>query len=322
MGDRATLEKARKELEDFYLGVPDDSVNLTFQDLAQVRQQHAADKLKTIEPISESISKRELDKLPSLDFNKGLEASFQSTGNHHHHHNSLHGDHHVIHRSNDSDFRGQHQYHHGGLSLHSGDHGVGSFQRSVVYDDDMSHVSGMSVAYGAERGGGRRRPGIPHSKICTVCCNYIYIFRHRCLVCGRVYCRQCVSIGMGEMSEGRKCIECLGRRFSQRYIREAGRLGCCMGYPSLVKQQELKWAERGPRRSGENRYTHSVMVSRSRSPVTPRTPNRPHSPTCHDHHSFPLTPRTPTRPHSPHNPPSFVASSSPYSPAHHHPLPF
>ncbi|XP_075521261.1 uncharacterized protein LOC142554477 [Primulina tabacum] len=336
MGDRATLEKARKELEDFYLGVPDDSVNLTFQDLAQVRQQHAPDKKKAI--VSESCPETRLAKIPSLDFTKGLEASFQTTNNHHN--NSHHGD---RHRSNEDDFRGglgimhghDHHHHHRhhanahshdhlhGLSLRGGDHGVGSFQRSVVYDDDMSHVSGMSVAYSGERGGGRTRPGIPHSNICTVCCNYIYLFRYRCLVCGRVYCRQCVSIGMGVMTEGRKCIECLGRRFSQRYIKEAGKTGCCMGYPSLVKQQELKWAERGPPRSGENRYARSAMVSRSRSPVTPRTPNRPHSPT--NHHSFPVTPRTPTRTHSPHNPPSFVASSSPYSPyspAHHHPLPF
>jgi hypothetical protein len=37
-------------------------------------------------------------------------------------------------------------------------------------------------------------------------------------VCGRVYCSRCVKIGMGEMIEGRKCIECLGLKFSQRYI--------------------------------------------------------------------------------------------------------
>ena len=37
-------------------------------------------------------------------------------------------------------------------------------------------------------------------------------------VCGRVYCSRCVKIGMGEMVEGRKCIECLGLKFSQRYI--------------------------------------------------------------------------------------------------------
>lgn len=35
-------------------------------------------------------------------------------------------------------------------------------------------------------------------------------------VCGRVYCWRCVETGMGEMVEGRKCIECLGLRFSKR----------------------------------------------------------------------------------------------------------
>src|SRR6185312_13906675 len=34
MGDKATLRMARQELEDLYLGVPDDSVDLTFKDLA------------------------------------------------------------------------------------------------------------------------------------------------------------------------------------------------------------------------------------------------------------------------------------------------
>ncbi|KAG8371577.1 hypothetical protein BUALT_Bualt13G0102400 [Buddleja alternifolia] len=319
MGDRATLEKARKELEELYMGVPDDSVNLTFQDLAEIRQ-HDGEKKKTsstMEAISESSPRKASSpfaRLPSVDFNKALEASY---GHDHHHDVNIHNDHH---RLDEGDLRGprgghmyvhdhhhNHNHHNGGL--HSGNHGAGfrhSDQRSFAYDD-MSHVSGMSVAYGQERGGGRRRPGIPHSKICTVCCNYIYIFRHRCLVCGRVYCRQCVSVGMGEMTEGRKCIECLGRKFSQRYIKKAGSVGCCMGYPSTVKQQELKWAERGPRRSGENAYGHSVMVSRTRSPRTPTTPTRAHQ-------------------HSPTNPPSFVASSpySPYSQAsyNHHPLPF
>ncbi|EEF38431.1 conserved hypothetical protein [Ricinus communis] len=121
-------------------------------------------------------------------------------------------------------------------------------------------------------------------------------------VCGRVYCRNCVGIGMGEMSEGRKCIQCLGRRFSQRYIQRAGMVGCCSRYPSTVKQAELKWAEKGPRRSGDRAYGHNSMMSRSRSPVNPRT--------------------TPTRAHVNSNPPSFV-SGSPYSPysTHHHHLP-
>ncbi|KAI3450237.1 hypothetical protein Pfo_006902 [Paulownia fortunei] len=329
MGDRATLAKAKKELEELYLGVPDDSVNLTFQDLAEVRQHNAENKKTSPSPTMEAISEKSekspspLAKLPSIDFNKGLEASFQRTNNshnysHQNHHNMPHYLHH--HRPEEGDLWGPrghvyghdhhahaNSHHHlGHGSLHSGDHGAGfrhgaGDQRSMVYDD-MSHVSGMSAAYGLERGG-RRRPGIPHSNICTVCSNYIYICRHRCLVCGRVYCRQCVSIGMGELTEGRKCIECLGRRFSQRYIQKAGNVGCCMGYPSTVKQQELKWAEKGPRRSGENKYGNSVMVSRSRSPISPATPTRPHT-------------------HS--NPPSFVMSSpySPYSPTNHHPLPF
>ncbi|KAI3410820.1 uncharacterized protein J3R85_018427 [Psidium guajava] len=167
--------------------------------------------------------------------------------------------------------------------------------------DDMMSMS-MSVSMAAH--GQRRRPGIPHSNICTICSTYIYMFRHRCLVCGRVYCRQCVSIGMGEMTEGRKCVECLGRRFSQRYIQRAGQIGCCSWYPSIVKQAELKWAEKGPRRTAERADGRGGMVSRSRSPVTPRTPTTAHP------GSISI---------SPSNPPSFVYS--PYSPHHHH-IPF
>ncbi|KAK4419809.1 hypothetical protein Salat_2393800 [Sesamum alatum] len=296
MGDKATLAKARKELEELYLGVPDESVNLTFQDLAQVRQNNA-DKKRTSpspspSPVMETIVEKSpspLAKLPSLDFNKAFEMEALSRGTHSNYYS--HRDLHHHRGAQEAGLwpgpQGHHQDHHGG---------GGGDQRSMVYDD----VSGVSVNYGMGRGG-RRRPGIPHSNICTICCNYIYICRHRCLVCGRVYCRQCVSMGMGEMPEGRKCIECLGRRFSQRYIQKAGNVGCCMGYSSTVKQQELKWAEKGPRRSGENRYSNmSMMASRTRSPVVPTTPSRPHSAS---------------------NPPSFVMSS-PYSPTSHHPLPF
>ncbi|XP_057789673.1 uncharacterized protein LOC131006536 [Salvia miltiorrhiza] len=221
-----TVGKAKKELEELYLGVPDESVNLTFQDLAQLT-------------THQNKPKSPLSKLPSIDFPSP-----------HHHHRP-------------------HHHHH----------------------DETSVV---------ERGG-RRRPGIPHSNICALCCNYIYICRHRCLVCGRVYCRQCVSDGMGEMTQGRKCIDCLGRRFSQRYIHKAGNMGWCMAYPSVVKQQELKWAERGARRSGENRYQKSAVSSRSRSPVA-------------------VGLATPSRQHS--NPPSFVINSPYNSPTNHHPMPF
>lgn len=89
-----------------------------------------------------------------------------------------------------------------------------------------------------------------------------------------------------------------------RYIQRAGQMGCCMGYANTVRQQELKWAEKGPRRSGENRSGRSGMVSSSRNPVVLAT--------------------TPSRVvHTPNTPPSFVMNSprSPYTPTRHH-LPF
>ncbi|KAK3039891.1 hypothetical protein RJ639_028284, partial [Escallonia herrerae] len=332
MGDLSTLAKARRELEDLYLGVPDDSVNLTFQDLAEVKQLHAHHSTSLerkrsgqLNPITEATTpKREkplppnLAKLPSLDFSRGLEASMR----HHHQTNThYHHDHHGekgLHASRGSG--GLHDHHHASGRDHHRDHHAVAYsprrdvgfrhaiETSVAFDD----VSGMSIASTVnpfQEKGGRRRPGIPHSNICTVCSVYIYMFRHRCLVCGRVYCKQCLSVGMGEMTEGRKCIECLGKRFSQRYIQRAGKVGCwtggCMRYPSTVKQQELKWAEKGPRRSDENRYGRSVMVSRSGVVSRSRSP---------------MTPRTPTRAHNASNPPSFVVNSpySPYSPSSHH----
>nr|GMD18794.1 Extra-large GTP-binding protein 3 [Ipomoea batatas] len=173
---------------------------------------------------------------------------------------------------------------------------------TVRRTSEMSTGSGVSATDTPPHQGRRRRPGTPHSKICTLCSTHAYIFRHRCLVCGRVYCRQCVRVGMGDMSEGRKCVECLGRRFSQRYIQRAGQMGCCMGYPSIVKQQELKWAEKGPKRSGDSRPERSGAISRSRSPAQ----------------------TSPIITHSPGPTPSFGMESpySPYTPTRHYPLPF
>ncbi|KAL0419307.1 UNVERIFIED_CONTAM: hypothetical protein Sradi_1344200 [Sesamum radiatum] len=235
MGDKATLTKAKMELEELYLGVPDDSVNLTFQDLAQVRQQNAEQKRPSPSPspvVKKSSSP--LAKLPSLDFNKAfeMEDSSRATHSNYYSHHDLH--HHR--RPQEADLwpgpqahaysHHDHRAHANSFRDHLDHHGGGGDQRSMVYDD-MSHV------------------------------------------CGRVYCRQCVSMGMGEMPEGRKCIECLGRRFSQRYIQKAGNVGCCMGYSSTVKQQELKWAEKGPRRSGENRYNHQHDGIEIKKPCRP-----------------------------------------------------
>ncbi|PNT08386.3 hypothetical protein POPTR_013G157100v4 [Populus trichocarpa] len=330
MGDLRTLAMARMELEELYLGIPDDSVNLTFEDLAIHVKQHisstTSEKINTTTTSLESIQEvvqtpkqaAPLTKLPSLDFNKGLQASKN-------HHQSHHLDHvseghpfdkshkHYLHDGTHRPYGSGGQYHdqshhvHANIGPKSPSKSRFAMERSREYDDDDVSVMNMNSMY-QERSGRPRRPGIPHSNICTVCSTYIYIFRHRCLVCGRVFCRNCVSAGMGEMTEGRKCIECLGRKFSQRYINRAGIVGCCSGYPSAVKQAELKWAEKGPRKAGERAFGHSTMTSRSRSPLTPRTPR---------------TPNKAAGVSMSQDLPSFVTSApySPYSTPKHHHLP-
>jgi len=352
MSDRETLAKARRELEELYLGVPDDSVNLTFQDFAEVSQSVAPTggkkkpstqpkgHLKKMDSISESTPKRDhfapshLTKIPSLDFSRGLEevSSAASPYHHHQHHHVVTGSplvplppgrgyrhhHQVVEEVAQHGYthNGHHAYNygHGSHASHGHAHGHHAMkshghvmENSVAYDD-MSMMSGMSMTSMYQEKAGRRRPGIPHSNICSVCSVYIYMFRNRCLVCGRAYCRQCLNIGMGEMTEGRKCIDCLGRKFSQRYIHRAGDVGCfssCFnGYPNSVKIQELKWAERGPRRSGDNKYNRSVMMSNTRSPLkSPRTPNSAHI-VASGPPSYVTTPEyspyaTPTRHHMP-----------------------
>ncbi|KAG2391423.1 uncharacterized protein HKW66_Vig0128160 [Vigna angularis] len=262
-------------LEDLYQGIPDESVNLTFKHLAQVNTSEKRKPTTTLTPA------HSLTKLPSLDFTKGL----QGSGHHHDQHNVQdfgHGE--------SSPWR-----HPGHFNYHS-DGGSQRSPQCMVSGDDRSKCGlsfdGISVASG--RGNRRPRPGIPHSKICATCNTYIYIFRTRCLVCGRVYCRQCVEIGMGEMVEGRKCIECLGLRFSHRYIERAGKVGCCSWrYPKTLKQVELKCAEKGPRKSG--RYGHVGMAhSRSRSPVSPR---RNHGVASNEHSFINSSSFSPFSPH-------------------------
>ncbi|PON36401.1 hypothetical protein TorRG33x02_349410 [Trema orientale] len=344
MGDKATtITKARIELEEMYSGIPDESVDLTFHDLASLNDQNpnsTENKKPTtnlMEPIPEA-KESPLQKIPSLDFSKGL-ASID------HHHQHLHqypfhqmNENHVVHpfSTSTTTTTTAHQYHHShghvyGHALSPRGHGYGDHHhghghthnqhkmmspRSLIAESGFRHavemssmahddaVSGRSMAsvYQDQRGAaGRRRPGIPHSKICAICCNYIYIFRHRCLVCGRVYCRQCVKLGMGEMTEGRKCMQCLGRKFSQRYIQRAGEAGCfCSRYPRVVRQAELKWAEKGPRRNVERGFGRSGMMSSiSKSPVTTRSLTGAHANSGPN--SFVMTP-----------------SYSPYTPTHHH----
>ena len=91
MGDLSTLAKARKELEEMYLGILDDSINLTFQDLA-VATQNATDKKKSnskeLNPkvIKTSKEGTPLHRIPSLAFSQALKASNNHNHNHHNHH--------------------------------------------------------------------------------------------------------------------------------------------------------------------------------------------------------------------------------------------
>ncbi|XP_031122389.1 uncharacterized protein LOC116025320 [Ipomoea triloba] len=293
MGDLETLAKARRELQDLYLGVPDDSVNLSFKELAEVTQRKAAafSSHKKSPENSSSKPPPSLAKLPSLDFSRAFEAASSTHNNPmlHHHHLDQYG--HASHH-------GSSPYGHHAINGHAHHH----HHVALDHRSSMGYLDNDDMAAATPNQARRRRPGIPHSNICTLCTTYIYIFRYRCLVCGRVYCRQCVGIGMGDMAEGRKCVECLGRRFSHRYIHKAGQMGWCMGYPNAVRQQELKWAEKGPNRSRENRPAQSGMLSSSRSPVIRTPPHMLHTP----------------------NTPSFVMNSplSPYTPTHHHALPF
>lgn len=126
-----------------------------------------------------------------------------------------------------------------------------------------------------------------------------------------------------------------------RYIQRAGEVGCCYSrYPSTVRQAELKWAEKGPRRNGEKGFDRSILMTQSlahptRSPMIPSMGHTPRSPMTP---SGAQPPMTPSRAHhgseSPmipsrfnvagSSPNSFVmgGSYSPYSPAHYHHMPF
>lgn len=142
MGDhnKKTLE-TKPRLEELYQGIPDESVNLTFQDLPNVMKNST-----TNVPSSPSLSPMSMS--PSHDFKKGLKVH----SNHNYHQNFGHS-------------------------------GAQSPQnRTSEYSMGYDAMSGESLA--SRKGGAvrRRRPGIPHSKICAICNDYVYFFRTRCLV--------------------------------------------------------------------------------------------------------------------------------------------
>ncbi|KAL5974792.1 hypothetical protein ACLOJK_031463 [Asimina triloba] len=329
MGDKATLARARQELEDLYLGVPDESVNVTLRDMAALQHGAAERKTSNLDVVHETSSvnvKEGLDmsKSPSLDFRKGLQAAKE------HRRGGVVDDGEIYTEPS---------------TPNAGPRRNKYSMRNTVDDslayNDVSMMSRTSQSPYEGRGGGyeergRRRPGIPHTNICTICSEYIYIFRHRCLlyVCkidllltewGRsVYAgmRKGLLSALCECGHGRndrrkEMHRMLGKKIQPksfvvstegiyveiaRYIKRAGQVGCCTGYPRTMKQQELVWAEKGPRRSGERRYGRSGMVSRSRSPAEAAA----------------AMPTAPTRVHV-SSPPSFVMQSS-YSP--HHAIPF
>lgn len=191
MGDRnnKTQEKPiLQDLESLYLGIPDESVNLTFQDLANVNtttintNQHVSEGANNIPIRANSSNSPSLGKIPSLDFSKGLQASIQHNN---HQHDIGRGDSswgHFGHRVEAS--RGHVHVHDPQFDQASG--GVKSPRPRNGSDDHSAYsmsYNDMSGQSGRGGGGGRRRPGIPHSKICTICSTYVYVFRTRCLVC-------------------------------------------------------------------------------------------------------------------------------------------
>ncbi|KAK4374989.1 hypothetical protein RND71_005666 [Anisodus tanguticus] len=121
MGDLETLAKARRELEDLYLGVPDDSVNLTFEDLSELRPRTLSSDKKimsdhiVISKIEKPLPNPALTKFPSIDFSR----AFKNTviEDHHHHinnHNFHHGPQNHVHNVMDENamLHGHSGHHH------------------------------------------------------------------------------------------------------------------------------------------------------------------------------------------------------------------
>ncbi|KAF8749555.1 hypothetical protein HU200_012570 [Digitaria exilis] len=276
MGDMATLRMARQELEDLYLGVPDDSVDLTFKDLASSSLPAPVTTTSNLPKINEA-APAESDERKKTTAGGALARSSTNIFTYRpledHHYSDAVGGGALLQLSpspahshaaarfgdDDDDDDDHHQYHYGAGAAGAG---TTSISRSGAVAGDAAgggrrnrrlHVADDTAGGRHRSSGNYKRPGIPHSNICALCNSYVYFFRHRCLVCGRVYCRRCVAGGMGDMTEGRKCIDCLGRRYSHRYIHRAGDTSCgfcCFWgyYPNAkaVTAQELIWAEKGP----------------------------------------------------------------------------
>jgi hypothetical protein len=271
MGEKvASLRMARLELEDLYRAVPDDSVELTFKDLLAAPPPAVPPAAKT--------TLAAIDELDGDERHSKAELLRSSTN--------------IFTYKIDSDTDGDDQLHHDAVHPTS----AAGFQlspspspppagrrssRTAAIRPSAAAEGTDDQQRGLRRNGGvgnYRRQGIPHSNLCALCSGYVHILRHRCLSCGRVYCRRCVGAGMGDMTEGRKCVDCLGRKYSHRYIHKAGRtsstaagLLCSCGLHgwgrgSGLRAQELLWAEKGAaprRRQPSSSSTTSISASYS-----------------------------------------------------------
>lgn len=252
MGDKATLRLARQELEDLYLGVPDDSVDLTFRDFAFHPAPAAA---KTSPAAAAAAATTSSNLLPnnaaaiadhvSVDGDAdderkataGALARSSTTNIFTYRPLEDHEDvatagggggggvlaaaggrggllqlppipaspptpkARLAHSDDDDDEdyadHHHHQYHHPAAAAAT-NAGTTSSSRSGAAGgrpSRRSHVADDAVG-GRERhaahSSNHRRPGIPHSSICALCNNYVYVFRHRCLV--RANCKPFIHI--------------------------------------------------------------------------------------------------------------------------------
>ncbi|KAF7040892.1 hypothetical protein CFC21_050759 [Triticum aestivum] len=280
---KKAVRMAQQELEDLYLAVPDGSVDLTFRDFVVAPPPLPAPTASSVAPAPTLAPIHELEQPdeddPTERSNKAL-LSRTSTNIFTY----------KIESASSSDDDGQSQ------TVKQQDAATAGFQlspspppagrttttRSSTAAAGQQHPPPAHAHAHAGSGRSRqmRRAGIPHSNLCATCSRYMHVFRHRCLVCGRAYCRRCVGAGMGDMTEGRKCLGCLGRKYSHRYIHRAGRgataaagllcLCCCAlhawGSSSSVRAEELLWAEKGPaprRRPSTSSSTTSISASYS-----------------------------------------------------------
>ncbi|KAL5170545.1 hypothetical protein HKD37_11G032231 [Glycine soja] len=267
-------------LEELYQGIPDESVKLTFQDLANVNSSNNT--MATNERVSDQggiisnstkVPSPSLSTVPSLDIKQGLGAS-----NHNHHHHEKNYSHHHHHHQ-DFGHRGGGESPWGRFSHASGGVPSRAGEYSMSYDGMKSGESFAS-----------RKGGMWQGLLQAMCRNRHGRFDRR----KKVYGVPWIEI-QPKLVDNVKVY---------RYIERAGMAGCCgLRYPSTLKHVELNWAEKGPRRRGDrghNNGHHRMASTRPRNPANQRSPlsiasteasfviSATHSPFSAHHHHIPL----------------------------------